>query len=572
MTTGFAVLGSLRAAHMFYDPGGAFGRGARGKPIMAMQIVEKSGEGLSRVYGVTVPVQDLLEKLDAKLAEVRPQVNLKGFRPGKVPLAHVKKMYGKSMMGEIVQQALDDSQAQAMSDAKVRPAAQPDVKMESDVEKLLSGQADLAYELSVEVMPDFEPVDLSTVALKRPVHTPSEADVDAQLQELVDQNKSYEAKDGEAADGDMVVADFVGRIDGEVFEGGSAEAAEIVIGSGRFIPGFEAQLSGAKAGDTVLVKVAFPDDYGAEQLQGKAAEFDVTVKEVRGPQAAVGDDAFATRIGFETLASLKDAIRTQLSQQYQGASRYKAKRALLDVLDGKHDFPLPPRMVESEFNVIWSQVEQERTSGELSPEDEGKSEEQLKTEYRKIAERRVRLGLVLAEIGQRNNVQVTDQEMQNVLMQEARRYPGQEKEIFDFYRANPQAAAQLRAPIYEEKVVDLILGRAKVEDEQVSKEDLFADDEMPEGYGDASKTTAGLKTEAQGETAAEAEAQPQVQTSKAETAAEPAEAMPQTEMFEAAAAPAAAEPAADAEPSAPAKKPRKKAAPKAAADEPADAE
>ena len=533
------------AAQMFYDPGGAVDRGARGKPIMAMQIVEKSGEGLSRVYGVTVPLQDLKDKLDAKLAEVRPQVNLKGFRPGKVPLAHVKKMYGKSMMGEIVQQALDDSQAQAMSDNKIRPAAQPDVKMESDVEKLLSGESDLAYELSVEVMPDFEPVDLATVELKRPVHTPSDADVDAQLQELVDQNKSYEAKDAAAETGDMVLTDFVGRIDGEVFEGGSAEDAEITIGSGRFIPGFEEQLVGAKAGDTVLVKVNFPDDYGAEQLQGKAAEFNVTVKEVRGAQDAVGDDAFATRVGFENLEGLKNAVRTQLSQQYQGASRYKAKRALLDVLDGKHDFPLPPRMVESEFGVFWAQVEQERTSGELSPEDEGKSEEQLKSEYRKIAERRVRLGLVLAEIGQRNNVQVTDQEMQNVLMQEARRYPGQEKQIFDFYRQNAQAAAQLRAPIYEEKVVDLILSRAKVEDEQVSKEDLFADDEMPEGYGDK----------------AEGVAEPAAETTEAAPAVEAA---PQSDMF-------GAEPAADAE-AAPAKKPRKKAAPKAAAEETTDAE
>ncbi|MHB8284521.1 MAG: trigger factor [Caulobacteraceae bacterium] len=527
---------------------------------MAMQIVEKSGEGLSRVYGVTVPQQDLLDKLDAKLAEVRPQVNLKGFRPGKVPLAHVKKLYGKSMMGEIVQQALDDSQAQAMSDAKVRPAAQPDVKMESDVEKLLSGESDLAYELSLEVMPDFEPVDLSTVELKRPIHTPSDEDVDAQLQELVDQNKSYEAKDAAAEDGDMVLTDFVGRIDGEVFEGGSAEGAEITIGSGRFIPGFEEQLIGAKAGDTVLVKVSFPDDYGATQLQGKAAEFDVTVKEVRGAQDAVGDDAFATRVGFENLDGLKEAVRTQLSQQYQGASRYKAKRALLDVLDGKHDFPLPPRMVESEFGVIWAQVEQERTSGELSPEDEGKSEEQLKTEYRKIAERRVRLGLVLAEIGQRNNVQVTDQEMQNVLMQEARRYPGQEKQIFDFYRQNAQAAAQLRAPIYEEKVVDLILSRAKVEDEQVSKEDLFADDEMPEGYGDATEKKADEKPKAKAKKAAKADDAPQD--------------APQAEMFEGEAAPAAeaAEPAADAEAATPAKKPRKKAAPKAATEETTDAE
>jgi trigger factor len=461
---------------------------------MTIQIVEKSGEGLSRVFGVTIPAADLAQKLDAKITEIRPQMNLKGFRPGKVPVAHVKRLYGKSLMGEIIEQTVTEGQAQALSTSKVRAAGNPDIKVESDIEKVLAGASDLAFELAVEVMPDFEPVDIAAIALTRPVYLPTDEDVDAQLDEIAGQNRTYEAKDAAAEDGDMVVADFVGRLDGEVFEGGSGEDAEIVLGANRFIPGFEAQLIGAKAGETVTVKVTFPEDYGATQLAGKPAEFEVTVKEIKAPAEGVADEAFATRIGFDSLDSLKTAIRNQLGQQYAGASRYKAKRALLDVLDAKHDFPLPPRMVEAEFDVIWRQVEAERDAGELSVEDQGKSDEQLRSEYRKIAERRVRLGLVLAEIGQRANVQVTDQEMNGALAAEARRYPGQEREIYDFFRKNPQAAAQLRAPIYEEKVVDLILSNAQVTDLPTSKEALFAEDEMPEGYGDASAATTEAAT------------------------------------------------------------------------------
>ena len=455
---------------------------------MAMQITQKSGEGLSRVYGVTVPMQDLADKLEAKIAEIRPRMNIKGFRPGKVPTAHVKRMYGKSLMGEIVQETLNTGQQQALDEAKVRVAASPDLKLdESTIDKVLAGQADLAFDLAVQVMPDFEPVDIATLELKRPVHEVSDEEIETQLKAISDSNRSYEARpEGEPAEeGDMVVADFVGRIDGEAFEGGSAEASEITIGSGRFIPGFEEQLKGAKAGDVVTINVTFPDDYGAEQLRSKAAEFETTVKEVRAPKAEEAlDDDFAKRIGMDTMEALKEAIRNQVGQQYAQASRFKAKRALLDVLDEKHAFDLPPGMVENEFDAIWSQVEAERASGELSDEDKEKTEEQLRSEYRKIAERRVRLGLVLAEIGQRNNVQVSEQEMQQALIAEIRRYPSdQQQQAFDFFRNNPQASAQLRAPIYEEKVVDLILERAKVEDTPVSKDELFAEDEMPEGYG-----------------------------------------------------------------------------------------
>ena len=453
---------------------------------MSMQIVEKSGEGLSRVYGVTVPVGELNDKLNQKIEEIRPQMQIKGFRPGKVPALHVRKMYGKSLMSEIIDQAVTEGRDQALNDNKVRPAAAPDIKLESDIEKVLAGESDLAFDLSVEVMPEFTPAKVEDIEIARPVHEPAEAEVDEQLAEIAKQNLTYEPKKGKAvkaAEGDMVVADFVGRIDGELFEGGSMEAAEIVIGSGRFIPGFEDQLKGAKAGVKVTIDVTFPEDYGAAHLAGKAAAFETEVREIKAPKEAAVDDELAKTLGLEDLNALKAAVKIQLEQQYAQASRFKAKRALLDVLDEKHDFPLPPRMVEAEFAAIWQQVEQEKARGELSEEDKAKSDDELKSEYKKIAERRVRLGLVLAEIGRHNDVAVTEQELANAIRQEAMKYGPQAQEVFETLRQREDLQAQLRAPIYEEKVVDLILSKAKVTDETVSKDKLFEEDDLPEGYG-----------------------------------------------------------------------------------------
>lgn len=454
---------------------------------MSMQIVEKSGEGLSRVFGVTVPAATLSERLDQKIAEIRPQMNIKGFRPGKVPAAHVKRMYGKSLMSEIVDAAVNESQQQALT-GNLRAAASPEITVSSDLEKVLEGGTDLAFDLSVELMPEFETMDLAKIALDRPVHEPTAKEVDEQVKELAEQSQTYETKTGKAvkaAEGDMVVGDFVGRMDGEIFEGGSMENAEVIIGSNRFIPGFEEQLTGAKADTTVTIGVTFPADYGAETLAGKAAEFEFQVKEIKQAKTAEIDDELAKQFGLESLDALKDAVKTQIEQGNAQASRFKAKRALLDILDSGHSFDLPPKMVEGEFATIWQQVESEKAAGQLSDEDKEKTEDQLKVEYRKIAERRVRLGLVLAEIGRVNNVTVEDQELNQALIAEARRYPGQEQQVVEFYRQNPQAAAQLRAPIYEEKVVDLILEKAKVTDKKVSKAELEAEDELPEGYGDA---------------------------------------------------------------------------------------
>ncbi|MDI6624689.1 MAG: trigger factor [Brevundimonas sp.] len=445
-----------------------------------MQVVEKSNEGLSRVIAVTIPVAELNQKLDAKLKEVAPQMKLKGFRPGKVPTSHVKKTFGRDLMGEIVNEALNSSSQKALDDAKLRPAAPAEMKLTSDMDKVILGQEDLAYEMALEVMPDFTPVDVKTLKLKRPTYEATDADLDEALTELAGQAKSYEDKKGKtvrAAEGDEVTIDFLGKLDGEPFEGGAAEDAQLVIGSGRFIPGFEEQLTGAKVGEEKVLNVTFPEDYQAKHLAGKAVTFDVTVKAIKAEAPAVVDEDFAKRIGLESLDKLKELLRDNLNQQYKGAARFKLKRALLDELDKAHDFPLPPKMVDAEFDGIWGQVQADKEAGNLPEEDAKKSEKKLKEEYRKIAERRVRLGLVLAEIGRANNVQVSDQELNNAIMNEARNYPGQERQVLDFYRQNPNAAAQMRAPIYEEKVCDLIFDQAKVTDAKITKEELLKEDD-----------------------------------------------------------------------------------------------
>ena len=445
-----------------------------------MQVVEKSAEGLSRVIAVTIPASELNAKLDAKAAEVAPQMKLKGFRPGKVPVSHVRKTYGRDLMGEIVNDALNQSSQKALDDAKLRPAAPAEMKLVSNMDQVVAGKEDLSYEMALEVMPDFKPVDPKSLKLTRPVYEASDADLDEALKELAGQAKTYEDKGGKApkaAEGDQLTIDFVGKIDGEVFEGGSAEDADLIIGSNRFIPGFEEQLTGAKIGDEKTIEVTFPENYQAAHLAGKAATFDVKVKALKAPQDSKIDDDFAKRLGLESIDKLKELLRDNLNQQYKGAARFKLKRALLDQLDEKHSFDLPPKMVEAEFDGIWQQVEADKEAGRLPEADAKKSDKKLKEEYRKIAERRVRLGLVLAEIGRENNVTVTDQELNNAIMAEARNYPGQEQAVLNFYRQNPNAAAGMRAPIYEEKVCDLIFDQAEVKEEAISKEDLLKDDE-----------------------------------------------------------------------------------------------
>lgn len=443
-----------------------------------MECVETS-EGLSRMYKVSVPKADLQKRLQERIEEIRPRMNLKGFRPGKVPAAHVKKMFGKDLMGEVVQALVQETSQKAIEDADVRPAGQPEMHMESDMEKVLSGEADLAYHMHVDVMPDFEPVDIKKLTIKKPVAEINDDEVTARLTQIAEANPKYDkrAKTAKAREGDAVVIDFLGKLDGEAFEGGAAEEHTLVLGSNSFIPGFEDQLVGVKAGDEVEVKVTFPEQYQAEHLAGKDAVFEVKVHEVRAPKTPEIDEEFAKGLGLEGLDKLKELVTEQLKSEFGGASRAKAKRNLLDLLDEKHDFDLPPKMVDQEFNQIWQQLQAEMDAGRTAEEDKGKSDDELKDEYRKIAQRRVRLGLVLAEIGRHAEIKISEQEVQQALINEARNFPGQERQVIEFFQKNEGAMAQLRAPIYEDKVVDHILETAKVKEETVSKDELLKEDD-----------------------------------------------------------------------------------------------
>ena len=438
-----------------------------------MNVTETKSEGLSREFRVSVPKGELADKLSAKISEIQPKVNLKGFRPGKVPAAHIRKMFGKSLMGEIVETAVQETSNQALQDKALRAASRPSIQLDAPADKIVAGEADLEYRMTLEIMPEFEPADVAGLSIERMVAEPTEDEINAALTRLAENNKAYDAKDGKAQKDDAVVIDFVGAIDGEKFDGGSAEGQTLVLGAGRFIPGFEDQLIGSQAGDELEVKVDFPADYPVDTLKGKPAVFEVKVKEVKSPRTPDIDEEFAKTLGLENLDALNNAIKTQLSGDLNFATRQQVKRVLLDALDERHSFDLPPLMVRAEFDQIWAQFEQERNAGRLSEEDKGKSDEELKTEYGKIAERRVRLGLVLAEIGRRADIQITNEELGQSLRQEASRYPGQEKQVIEFYRNNPNALAQLRAPIYEEKVVDFILGKATVTDRKVSREELM---------------------------------------------------------------------------------------------------
>jgi trigger factor len=446
--------------------------------MTAMECVETS-EGLSRMYKVSVPAADLQKRLTDRIEEIRPQMNLKGFRPGKVPVAHVRKMYGKSIMGEVIEAMVQETSQKAIADADVRPAGQPEMHMESDMEAVMDGKADLAYHMHIDIMPDFEPTDIKKLTIKKPVAEVSDAELEERLGQIAESNQKFDkrGKTAKARDGDAVVMDFTGKIDGEPFEGGAAEGHTLVLGSNSFIPGFEEQLVGSKAGEEKDVSVTFPEDYQAPHLAGKEAVFEVKIHEVREPKTPDVDEEFAKGLGLEGLDKLKELVGEQIKGEFATASRAKAKRHLLDQLDEKHDFELPPKMVEAEFDQIWQQLQAEMDAGRTADEDKDKSEDELKAEYRKIAERRVRLGLVLAEIGRAAEITINEQEVQQALINEARNFPGQERQVIEFFQKNQNAMAQLRAPIYEDKVVDHILATAKVKEETVSKEDLLKEDD-----------------------------------------------------------------------------------------------
>ncbi len=450
-----------------------------------MEVTEQTAEGLERRFTVKVPASELDAKLTARLSDIKGRVNLKGFRKGKAPLPFLKKMYGKGVMSEILQEIVNETSFKAFTDRNLKPATTPHPHLTGDVDKVLDGEADLEYSVHAEILPDFEPMAIEGLALKRPVADVTDRDVDEAAQKIAEQNRDYEprAATAKSKEGDLLIIDYVGSIDGVEFPGGKGEGQSVVLGSGSLIPGFEDQLVGAKTGAEVEVKVTFPADYSAKDLAGKDAVFAVTVKEVKAPKDIVVDDEFAKKLGLEDLADLKKRLRERLETEHRALSRNHVKRALLDKLDAGHDFDLPKSMVEAEFRQIWAQVE----NAERDEDDKDKSEDELKEEYRKIAVRRVRLGLVLAEIGRRAEVEVPQEALQRAVQEQAIReaqmlaMQGQRvtpSDVLKFYQQNPQVVAQIRAPLFEERVVDFILERSKVSETKVSKEDLMKD---PEG-------------------------------------------------------------------------------------------
>jgi trigger factor len=449
-----------------------------------MNVTETNTEGLRRQMKVVIGAEELEKRLSARLDELKGRARIKGFRPGHVPKEHLRKVYGRSVMAEVVQQAVADTSREALSQREERPAFQPTVGLpedEAEIDKIFAGTSDLAYTLSFEVLPKFELMDFSKIALDKPVAEVTDSDIDKSIDRVRAANLRYTPKDGAAETGDRLVIDFTGSIDGKPFEGGSTEDAPVVLGSGNFIPGFEEGLAGARAGDEREVDATFPEAYPEASLAGKAARFAVKVKEVGAPETPPLDDEFAKGLGVESVEKLRETIKQRLEQDRASASRMKVKRALLDALNQGHSFELPPTLVDNEFQAIWHQVMADLERSKRSFEDEGTSEEKARLDYRDIAARRVRLGLILSEVGSRSQITVTDDEVSRALLERVRQFPGQERKVYDYYRSNPQLLAELRAPIFEDKAVDYVLELAKVTETKVTPEELYAD---PDGDHD----------------------------------------------------------------------------------------
>jgi trigger factor len=447
-----------------------------------MQVNETVNDGLKREFQVNVPAADIESKVDARLIDLKDKVKLNGFRPGKVPMGHLKRLYGRSVAAETVEELIRDTNNQIFTERGFRLASEPKVTMPTEtkeVEDILSGKSDLKYTVAIEVVPPIVLADFKSFSVEKPVADVTEADVDEAIKRVADQNRAFSAKaeGAKAESGDRVTVSFKGTIDGKPFDGGTGEAIPVLIGSNTFIPGFEEQLIGIASGETRTLKVSFPPNYASEALAGKPAEFETTATLIEAPVDTVIDDAFAKTLGLESLDKLKEAARERLVQEFAGATRQRVKRVLLDRLDETHKFDAPPSLVEEEFKLMWNSIQQEMTSSGKTFADENTTEEAAKEEYQKIADRRVRLGLVLSEIGEKNKITVTDDEISRAVIERARSMPGREKEVWDFYRNNPNALAQLRAPIYEDKVVDFILELANVTEKKVSRDDLYKDDD-----------------------------------------------------------------------------------------------
>ena len=445
-----------------------------------MEFTETSTAGLKREYRVIVPASDLEARVNERLDDLKNRVQLRGFRPGKVPVAHLKRLYGKSAMAEVIEATVNEANSKIIADKKLKLAIEPKVVLpteQSDVEKVIEGKSDLAYTVEMEIVPPITLVDFKSLKLTRLTSEVTDEEIDQAVKTIAEQNKPFVAKTDGAANGDRVTMSFEGSISGVPFEGGNGTDVPLLLGSGQFIPGFEEHLLGVKAGDSKSFDVKFPDDYRATALAGKDATFAVTVGAVETPGEVKIDDDFAKALGLESLAKLKDAVKERIAREHAVASRQKLKRALFDEVDERHKFEPPPTLVEQEFANVWAQVEKDLKDQGRTFEDEGTTEEKARAEYRAIAERRVRLGLVIAEIGERNNIKVSDEQLRSTVMEQVRQFPGQERQIWEYYQKNPNALAALRAPLFEDKVVDFLVELAEVTDKPVLREELFKEDE-----------------------------------------------------------------------------------------------
>jgi trigger factor len=447
-----------------------------------MQVTETLSEGLKREFKVVVPAAELDAKVNERLDDLKGRVRINGFRPGKVPVAHLKRMYGRSAMAEVIEATVRDANTQIVSERGYKLAADPKVTLptdESAIEQLIAGKSDLNYTMALEIVPPIALGDFKSIKLTKLVADVADSEVEEGITRIADQNKPYSVREkGEkAAKDDRVTISFAGTIDGTPFEGGSGDDAVVLIGSNTFIPGFEDQLVGITTGDTRTLKVTFPAHYMKQDLAGKNAEFVVTAKSIETPGKVTVDDEFAKSLGLESIAKLRDAVKDRITREHAAMSRQKIKRALLDELDKMHKFEPPPTLVEEEFDRVWKSVLSELETEGKTFADEGTTEEKAKAEYRAIAERRVRLGLLLAEIGEKNNITVTEDELNRAVVERARQFAGQEQRVWDYYRQNPQAVAALRAPIFEEKAVDFLLELATVNDKKVTREDLYKEDD-----------------------------------------------------------------------------------------------
>ena len=446
-----------------------------------MEVTETAAAGLKREYRVIVPATDLEAKVNARLDDLKGRVQLRGFRPGKVPVAHLKRLYGKSAMAEVIEAAVREANSKIVTERGLKLATEPKVVLSAEedaVEGIIAGKSDLAYTVEMEIVPPITLADFKTIKLERLTAPVEDAEIDPALQAIAEQNRPFnDGGEAPAKKGNRVTVSFQGTIDGTPFEGGAADDVALMLGSGEFIPGFEDQLEGIKAGESRTVNTKFPDNYRVATLAGKDAVFAVTAKKVETPGSLTLDDEFAKTLGLESLGKLRDALRERIEREHAAASRQKIKRALLDQLDTKHKFDPPPTLVEEEFNNVWSTIENDLKQQGRTFADEGTTEEKARQEYRTIAERRVRLGLVLAEIGEKNNIKVTDDQLTQAIVAQARMMPGQEQGVWEYYRNNPAALAAVRAPLFEDKVIDFLFELANVTEKQVSREELFKEDE-----------------------------------------------------------------------------------------------